>query len=134
MALPFEFAIAGSPASQQTRRRERVRVWTRRIRETAASHWDDTPPFNGTVSVKILYIFDSTSLDVDNIPKPILDALKGLVYVDDDQITDLICRKRRWNLPTDITSSNSLLRQFYRAHKEFIYICISEAPGHEVPL
>ena len=36
----------------------------------------------------------SESLDVDNIPKPILDALSGLVYADDRQITDLVCRKR----------------------------------------
>ena len=134
MALPFEFAIPGTPASQQARRRERVHEWTRRVRTTAALHWDDASPLDVMVSVEILYIFDSTSLDVDNIPKPILDALKGLVYVDDGQITDLICRKRRWDGSTDIASSSSLLRQFHRAHKEFSYIRISETPGLEVPL
>ena len=130
----FEFAIAGSPASQQTRRRERVRVWTQQVRETAVLHWDDTPPFDGMISVNILYVFDGTPLDVDNIPKPIFDALKGLVYVDDHQITDLICRKRRWNRSTNITLYSSLLRQFYRAHKEFIYVRTSLAPNLEVLL
>ena len=31
---------------------------------------------------------------MDNIVKPILDSLKGLVYQDDSQITDLISRRR----------------------------------------
>ena len=31
----------------------------------------------------ITYFFDGAALDVDNIPKPILDALKGVVYFDD---------------------------------------------------
>ena len=134
MALPFEFAIAGSPASQQTRRRERARMWTRRVRETAVLHWDDTPPFDGMVSINILYVFDGTPLDVDNIPKPIFDALNGLVYVDDHQITDLICRKRLWDRSTDITLYSPLLRQFYRAYKEFIYVRISLAPNLEALL
>jgi hypothetical protein len=40
------------------------------------------------------YFFGGASLDVDNMAKPILDALKGLVYSDDSQVTDLLCRKR----------------------------------------
>ena len=32
--------------------------------------------------------------DVDNIAKVVLDALNGLVYVDDKQVTDLRVRKR----------------------------------------
>jgi crossover junction endodeoxyribonuclease RusA len=39
-------------------------------------------------------------MDIDNLPKPILDALKGLVYLDDTQITDVVCRKR--NLHSDL--------------------------------
>ena len=32
--------------------------------------------------------------DVDNIAKVVLDALNGLVYTDDKQVTDLRVRKR----------------------------------------
>ncbi|MCY7322951.1 MAG: RusA family crossover junction endodeoxyribonuclease [Phormidesmis sp. CAN_BIN36] len=31
------------------------------------------------------------ALDVDNIVKPIQDAIIGLAYVDDDQVTDVLC-------------------------------------------
>ena len=37
----------------------------------------------GDVKVAITYFFDRSSLDVDNVPKPILDALNGLVYFDE---------------------------------------------------
>lgn len=37
------------------------------------------------------------SMDIDNLPKPILDALKGLVYLDDEQVTDIVCHKRDLN-------------------------------------
>ena len=47
--------------------------------------------------VVITYYFKRGSLDVDNMPKPILDALNGLVYADDSQVTDLVCRKRDRN-------------------------------------
>jgi Holliday junction resolvase RusA-like endonuclease len=95
MPLSFEFSIQGPPVSQQTRRRDRVREWTRTVRQAAERSWGDEPAVDGPVMVSITYFFDSVDFDIDNIPKPILDALNGLVYVDDRQITDLICRKRR---------------------------------------
>lgn len=32
--------------------------------------------------------------DVDNMAKPILDALKGVVWIDDKQVCDLVTRRR----------------------------------------
>lgn len=46
------------------------------------------------VMLSITYFFTDKQMDVDNIPKPISDALNGLAYFDDEQITDIICRKR----------------------------------------
>lgn len=46
------------------------------------------------VMLQITYFYSDDKLDVDNIVKPIQDALNGLAYVDDGQITDLIVRKR----------------------------------------
>ncbi len=94
MPIPFEFVIAGRPVSQQTRRRELVRQWTGQVANAARHVWGTSPPVAGPLMVSITYFFDNTPLDVDNIPKPILDALKGMVYVDDSEVFDLLCRKR----------------------------------------
>ena len=51
----------------------------------------------GSADAIITYFYEGVALDVDNIPKPILDALKGLVYSDDTEVADLLCRKRDLN-------------------------------------
>ena len=95
MPVPLEFVVDGPPVSQQARRRELVREWIDYVRAAAQRYWDTRELFTDEVAVTITYFFDGTGLDVDNIPKPILDALTGLVYADDVQVSDLPCRKRR---------------------------------------
>ena len=129
MALPFEFALEGPPVSQQTRRRALVRQWTQHVRNAAEQRWDGSLPGTGPVMVSILYVFDRGAFDVDNIPKPILDGLKGLVYLDDIQITDLICRKRRWDRVLRMATPSSMFDEFLRGHSEFVYVRVSDAPG-----
>ena len=94
MAIPFEFVIPGPPVSLQARRSERRDQWKQDVRSAAEKHWGGEPPFTGPVAVTITYFFGRVWFDVDNIPKPILDAMEGLVYANDRQIFDLLCRKR----------------------------------------
>ena len=82
--------------------------------------------------VSITYFFDQVSLDVDNIPKPIFDALKLMVYTDDSQITDLSCRKR--NLRNDLRFQNpspALIDALIR-YPEFLHIVVAPAQDREV--
>lgn len=94
MAILFALTIDGSPVFQQTRSRELLRQWTQEVRNVVGSAWGSEPPVVDEVMVTIIYFYDNSSMDVDNIPKPILDVLKSLVFHDDIQITDLLCRKR----------------------------------------
>ncbi len=84
--------------------------------------------------VSITYFFDRVDFDVDNIPKPILDALKELVYVDDRQVTDLICRKRRHS--DDLVLDMGLLPigDSILTHGQFLVIQVSDRPVAEVLL
>ena len=87
---------------------------------------------NEPVMFTIMYFYDERPLDVDNIPKPILDALKGLIFEDDDQVTDLVCRKRY--VHTEFMGDN-FSRAFYEGmdrHSEFLYIVVEKAPDQEV--
>ncbi|WP_419553313.1 RusA family crossover junction endodeoxyribonuclease [Candidatus Poriferisodalis sp.] len=84
MALPFEFCIEGPPVSQQANKKARRRDWRDAVRSAARSEWDSSQPIDGPVAVTINYIYEDASLDVDNVPKPILDALNNLVYPDDE--------------------------------------------------
>ena len=87
--------------------------------------------------VTITYLYDQQPhakhpTDVDNLPKPILDALKGLIYSDDSQVTDLICRKRRHGVVLNIPDSSPLLRFYYNSSVEFVHVNVENAPSAEV--
>ena len=132
MPIPFEFVIGGPPVSQQARRRRRVEEWTHRVQRVAESRWDTEPPFAGEVMVTITYFFEGASLDVDNVPKPILDALKGLVYSDDAQVSDLLCRKRNLNGPLRIQNPSTVLLETLRDSQQFLHIAVANALTQEV--
>ena len=82
--------------------------------------------------VIITYLYKGTSLDVDNLPKPILDALKGLVYSDDAQVSDLVCRKRDLNGDLRIQNPSSVLLQTLGHSEQFLHIAVDNAPSQEV--
>ena len=132
MPIPFEFVIDGPPVSQQTRNSDRRKAWMKDVRSVAGQTWDAHPPVNGAVMVSITYFFEDASLDVDNIPKPILDALKGLVYDDDCQVTDLLCRKRDMNGDLRIQNPSSVLLETFQQSKQFLHISVINALNQEV--
>jgi Holliday junction resolvase RusA-like endonuclease len=134
MPLPLEFIVIGSPMSNQARRRKRVRAWTQYVQNFAGLGWGVEQPFVGDVMVTITYLYNrqSNDIDVDNIPKPILDALKGLVYSDDSQVTDLLCRKRRYGLELRMPNSSSLLRSTHERTVDFVHVSVENAPKSEV--
>jgi crossover junction endodeoxyribonuclease RusA len=68
---------------------------------------------------------------IDNIPKPIADTLKGLVYLDDEQVTDVSCRKRNLNSNLRIENPSSVLAEGFSRGNQFLYIVVEEAPNQE---
>jgi crossover junction endodeoxyribonuclease RusA len=82
--------------------------------------------------ITIPYFYDGVAMDVDNLPKPILDALKGLVYLDDEQVTDILCRKRDLNSNLRLENPSSVLAGGLSRGNEFLYIIVEEAPSQEV--
>ena len=125
-----EFVITGVPVSQQTRNRQLIRQWSKEVRCAAAGVWGGHEPYTGDVMVTITYFFDSGAKgvpDVDNIPKPIVDSLKNLVLSDDDQVSDILCRKR--SIGSELVLHNpspTLLRSFAQPDP-FLHILVSEA-------
>jgi hypothetical protein len=59
-------------------------------------------------------------MDVDNLPKPISDALRGLVYLDDEQVTDVLCRKRNLNRDFRVENPSSVLADGLSRGNEFL--------------
>ena len=131
--LPFAFIINGPPVSQQARRRKRVHEWIEEVKSVAAQYWPvEEFPVTGPVMLTITYFYDSVSMDVDNIPKPISDALEGLVYFNDNQVTDVLCRKRNLNSDFRVENPSDLLAEGFSRGNQFLPILVEDAPDQEV--
>ena len=54
-------------------------------------------PRYGEFEVELImeYVGEVPTLDLDNLAKALLDALKGHVFVDDSQIARLLCERRQ---------------------------------------
>lgn len=117
--LPFEFVVEGPPVFQQTRRQERRRRWQNVVADAARQFW----PSRSRTSI------EGVPADVDNIPKPILDAMKGLVYVDDGQITDLVTRRRPLQGPYTVEAVTRELALALGRGREFLRVRIAAPPA-----
>lgn len=71
-------------------------------------------------------------MDVDNIPKPILDALKGVVYSDDRQVTDLLCRKRALRGALRIHNPSPLLIEAFAKGRATVHIAVAQSSDREL--
>jgi Holliday junction resolvase RusA-like endonuclease len=132
---PIEFVIPQRPVSQQARRQARLRDWKEFVARQAKLAI--TEPLNlasEPVALKLLYLYDEAALDVDNILKPIQDALVGVLLTDDAVVTDVEIR-RRWRGTTfTLNAVSPVLAAGLALGKEFVYVMLSDAPPQDILL
>ncbi|MDZ8235638.1 MAG: RusA family crossover junction endodeoxyribonuclease [Nostoc sp. ChiQUE01a] len=132
----FEFIVDGPPVSQQTRKRGKgkgLENWKQTVRQEAGKYWSsEHKTATGWVMLQITYFYDSIQIDVDNIAKPIQDAIKGLAYVDDNQVSDLLVRKRNLSANLRIENMTPTLAEGFARGNEFLHIVVIDAPNQEV--
>ena len=75
---------------------------------------------------------DGAPVDVDNMAKPIPDALSGLVYEDDAQVCDLLCRKRDRNEELLIRNPSVDVPESLRVARPVLHIVVAPATTAEV--
>ncbi len=123
----FEFIIARRPVSSQTKSRPNLQAWKQYVRAEAARTWSGTALSGIDVQLTLVYLFDTDPVDVDNIVKPIQDALVGLVYDDDLNITDVEAHRRPLVGAFDVARLPMMLLQEINANRECVYVRVSAA-------
>lgn len=88
--MHLEFAVLGPPISNQQNRvrgKANLAAWRATVAGEARKQWTK-PILVGELKVIIINFHEGNkpSLDVDNLSKPILDAMQKIVYDDDRQI------------------------------------------------
>ena len=130
---PLEFFVEGPPLSQQTRNPRRLREWKEYVRAEATKLWPTQAPVEIPLKLTVVYYHErpSVSIDHDNMIKPIQDALAGLVYKNDRQITDAQTRKTNIDGRFRLRRLLAVYARAFGGGREFVYIRIEEAPSHE---
>jgi hypothetical protein len=128
--LPFEFVVAGVPVSDQSENDRARERWRRQVRAAAAAAWSKgAKPLESSVSIVIAFFHSGESdLDVDNIPKLVLDAVKGLIYTDDHQVEQVTIRRTRI-VPGDVLTAMPFLIDA-EIGPPFVYIRVDPPPNH----
>ena len=132
--LPFEFIVPGKPISHQTKDKKRLQEWKLEVRRVAETCWSGAEPLGGSVRVIITHYYDvipgneNGVPDSDNIVKPVRDALNGVIYVDDYQVTDFVSRRRNLNGSFRVKGMSPVLAKGFTTGQEFLHIRIEAAP------
>jgi crossover junction endodeoxyribonuclease RusA len=125
--FPFEFTFQGPPLSLQSKSATRKRAYKQRVEAAARQAMvAGTPPSTDALQITITYFYEGETPDVDNIIKPIQDALIGIVYVDDKQISDTRSRKKDINGSYKIRNASANLLQAFSTGNDFIHVIIEK--------
>ena len=104
---PLYIFISGIPASKGSwivrygrlipDNRQKLETWTCAIRKTASATYSPAPPTRGAIELKLKFYLPppriteqgrpaTTRPDIDKLARAVLDALAGIIYVDDCQV------------------------------------------------
>jgi crossover junction endodeoxyribonuclease RusA len=128
----FEMLIPKRPVSQQAKNPSNLKAWKDYIYGRARIEWSSgTPIVTPGLRLMLVYLCDDSPADIDNIIKPIQDALIGVVYADDSLVSDVDSHRRFLSDAIDITNLPPLLVEGVTLGEECIYIRVSLAENLE---
>ncbi|AFY49506.1 Endodeoxyribonuclease RusA [Nostoc sp. PCC 7524] len=125
--LPFEFLIPRRPVSLQAKPKK-LQQWKNFVRSEAQKIWTGGSPIqDANLQLTLVYLCDDYPPDIDNIIKPIQDALVGLVFEDDNLVSDVDSHRRFLSDPIDFINLPYLLQYGVLIGQECVYVKVSKS-------
>jgi hypothetical protein len=129
--FPLEFVVRGTPVSFQAARAKSKEAWKKRVKEAS---YDALPEghFSTEASISItLFYFPSTEMqgDIDNIVKPVLDALSKHIYNDDKQVERVWVQKFEPGRIFQFASPSEVLSKALNGEKPLLFIRLGDDPA-----
>jgi len=131
----MEFIVVGAPRSANANPRSRRR-WRERVARAARERLKEEGGLTeADVAVLIIYFYQGeTTLDVDNIAKSLLDGLKGVLFRDDTQVSELLIRKTRLSAGLSLAGASLYLldaiERMSETGSDFVYVRADPTPDH----
>ena len=129
MRVAFELLIKRRPLSVQAKA-SNLQAWIEEVRRQAKKQWNrSTPLADEAFSLTLVFLYESDPIDVDNIIKPIQDALVGVVYPDDQLLTDVHSHRRLISDTLSFAGLPSTLATAIKNQKECVYLQVQAGPA-----
>lgn len=125
----LEFVVFGIPRSPKAGSRQ---TWQATVRRAAESALGEGSIESGEISATIVHFFRDGKLDVDNMAKPILDALKGTLIEDDVQVSQLVVRRTELSSGSILRGAPLAVMDGIQQGADFVYVRLGDAPDHGV--
>ncbi len=126
--MHLEFVVVGIPISNQSAGSPALIAWRAAVEAEARRCWTGQPLTGKLKAVVInFHASDKPTLDLDNMSKPVLDVMQGIVYVDDRQIRQAELTHVRINAPFVFAGVSRLIASAVNTGDEFIYVRIEDA-------
>jgi len=129
--MEFEFLIPIRPVSHQTRNRANLQRWKSYVRDLAIGVWTGPIWCEPGLELRLIYLANEDPVDVDNIIKPIQDALIGVIYLEDGLVTDVESHRRPIKGTFDITHCSKLLTEALLSNDECVYVSVVRSKALE---
>ena len=132
--FPLEFLVTGTPVSLQAKRRESLDRWKARIIDASRSILPDGHFATKNPVAATLFYFPEAEMagDIDNIVKPLLDALGEYIYVDDRQVHRVLVQKFEPEHLFDFGAPSPTLQNALKTTKPVLYIRLSDDPFEDL--
>ena len=119
----LDFIIPFRPLSLQAKDRPAYQGYKHIVAAIAANAWAGQPVQTGEINVSMVFLCDARApIDVDNIVKPIQDAMTSVVYEDDVLVADADSHRRYLQDTIDLTFCPRLLIEMILAGEEAVYV------------
>lgn len=123
--MTFEFLLLRRPVSHQSKSSTNRQVWKAFVEAEARKVWGEQTAIATPCQLTLVYFCDERPADIDNIIKPIQDALVGLVYTDDSYVTDVDSHRRPLTGTFDLIRLPPLVILALSRGQEFVYVRVS---------
>lgn len=132
--FPLEFSVHGTAVSFQAKKRASVEQWKDRVKEASRSVLPEGHfAYQNQISVTLFYFPEAEMPgDVDNIVKPVLDAMCKHIYKDDHQVERVVVQKFEPGKVFQFSSPSEALTKAIRGEKPLLYIRLSNSPHEEL--
>jgi crossover junction endodeoxyribonuclease RusA len=126
--MHLEFVVLGPPVSNQSKNAAQLTAWRTAVEGEARKAWTNAPLTGKLKAILInFHQGDSPNVDVDNMSKPIHDAMNNIAYDDDRQIRQAEIAHVRIDSPVVVVGVSKIIVDALQAGNPFVYVRIEDA-------